>query len=67
MGGHVNTIRYLAPKLESLLHSSDNGGKTMIHWAAQYGHADVVRLVIDQFDLDPTVCDKVSAWTVGVL
>ena len=51
----------------SLLHSSSQTGKTMIHWAAQYGHADVVRLVIDQFKLDPTVCDKVSAWTVGVL
>ena len=61
MGGHVNTILYLAPKMESLLHSSDNDGKTMNHWAAQYGHADVVRLVIDQFMLDPTVCDKVSA------
>ena len=61
MGGHVNTILYLAPKMESLLHSSDNDGKTMIHWAAQYGHADVVRLVIDQFMLDPTASDKVSA------
>ena len=61
MGGHVNTITYLAPRMESLLHSSDITGKTMIHWAAQYGHADVVRLVIDQFKLDPTVCDEVSA------
>ena len=61
MGGHVNTIQYLAPKMESLLHSTTNGGRTMIHWAAQKGHADVVRLVIDQFKLDPTVCDEVSA------
>ena len=61
MGGHISTISYLAPKMESLLHSSDHNGYTMIHWAARCGHADVVRLVIDQFNLDPTVCDKVSA------
>ena len=60
MGGHVNTIRYLATRMESLLHSSDNDGQNMIHWAAKGGHADVVEFVIEEYHLDPTVRDKVS-------
>ena len=67
MGGHVNTIHYLAAKMGSLLHTFDDGGRTMIHYAAQEGHVNVVRLVIDQFKLDPTTPDEVSAGTVGVL
>ena len=60
MGGHVDTIHYLAPKMESLLHSSDNDGYTMIHWAAQEGHVNVVECVIEEYHLDPTTRDKVS-------
>ena len=60
MGGHVNTIHYLATKMESLLHSSDNDGQNMIHWAAMGGHADVVEFVIEEYHLDPTTRDKVS-------
>ena len=62
MGGHVNTIRYLAPNMESLLHSSDNDGYNMIHCAAQFGHADVVKFVIEEYKLDPTARDKVSVY-----
>ena len=58
-GGHVNTIEYLAPKMDSLLHETDITGSTMVHHAAHNGHADVVRLVIDDFHLDPTARDKV--------
>ena len=54
MGGHVSTIRYLAPKMESLLHSSGWFGYTMIHYAAQSGHAEAVQILIDEFKLDPT-------------
>ena len=62
MYGHVNTIHYLAPKMESLLHSTTNLGFTMIHWAAQEGHTEVVRLVLDEYHLDPTTRDKVSVY-----
>ena len=44
----------------SLLHSSNNDGYTMIHWAAWGGHDEVARLVLDEYDLDPTTRDKVS-------
>ena len=46
--------------MESLLHSSDNDGYTMVHWAAQYGHVDVIRLVLDEYHLDPAATDMVS-------
>ena len=62
MGGHVNVIRYLASKMESQLHSTGNTGYSMLHWAAQYGHADVIQLVIDEYELDPTACDAVSVY-----
>ena len=57
--GHVNTIDYLAPKMDSLLHETDNFGNTMVHHAALKGHTDVVRLVIDKLHLDPTARNKV--------
>ena len=62
MSGHVNMIRYLAPKMESLLHSSTYNGHNMIHWAAQGGHADVVECVIEEYHLDPTTRDMVSVY-----
>ena len=52
--------------MESLLHSSGNDGYTMIHCAAQYGHSEVVRLVLDEYNLDPTARDKVCTRSIGV-
>ena len=57
--GHVSTIRYLVPRIESLLHSTDTEGYTTVHWAAQQGHTEVVRVVVDDYNLDPTARDKV--------
>ncbi len=59
MGGHIKTIQYLAPKMASLLHSTDHQGYTVLHFAAEKGHAEVVRTLIKEYDLDPTVRDKV--------
>ena len=58
-GGHVSTIRSLAPKMEALLNSTDHKGFTMLHWAVQEGHAAAVQLVLKEYKLDPTACDKV--------
>ena len=59
-GGHIKTIQYLVPKMEALLHSTDHQGFTMLHWAAAEGHAEVVRVLLEEYKLDPTVRDKVS-------
>ena len=63
LGGHVSSIQYLAPKMESLLHSTDNLGFTMLHLAAQGGHAEVVQLLTDEYKLNPTACTKVCGQT----
>ena len=48
--------------MKSLLHSSTDRGRTIVHLAAQYGHVDVVELVIEEYHLDPSARDKVSAY-----
>lgn len=45
--------------MNSLLHSTDCNGYTMLHWAALSGHAEVAQFVIQEFQLDPTARDKV--------
>ena len=62
-GGHVSTIQYLATKMESLLHSTENSGYTMLHFAAQEGHAEVVQLLINEYKLNPTAHNKVCGKT----
>ena len=55
-------IKYLAPRMESMLHSTTDFGYNMVHWAAQEGHADVVKLVVEDYKLDPAARDKVSVY-----
>ena len=66
-GGHVNTIQYLAPKMESLLHSTDNLDFSMLHLAAQEGHAEVVQLLINDYNSDLTAHTKVCGQTCRCL
>ena len=58
-GGHVSTIRCLAPRMEALLNSTDREGYTMLHWAAQEGQTEVIRLALEEYHLDITAVDKV--------
>ena len=46
----------------SMLHSTDDLGYNMITWAAQERHADVVKLVVGHYKLDPAARDKVSVY-----
>ena len=48
--------------MESLLHSTDDHGNNMVNYAAERGHADVVKLVVDQYKLDPAARDVVSEY-----
>ena len=66
-GGHVSTIQYLVPKMESLLHNTQNLGFTMLHYAAHFGHAEVVRIAIDEYQLDPNARTKVCGQTCRCL
>ena len=48
--------------MESLLHETSKSGSNMLHFAAAKGHADVVRLVIDEYKLDSTARNMVSVY-----
>ena len=58
-GGHVSTIHYLVPKMESLLHSTDHHGNTVLHWAALKGHVNIVKLLLEEYNFDPITPEKV--------
>ena len=49
--------------MQSVLHSTNNLGFTMLHLAAQVGHAEVVQLLIDEYELNPTARTKVCGQT----
>ena len=49
--------------MQSLLHSTENLGFTMLHLAAKEGHAEVVQLLIDEYNLDLTARTKVCGQT----
>ena len=66
-GGHVSTIQYLAPKMQSLLHSTDNLGFTMLHCAAAEGKAEMVQHLINDYNLNPTARTKVCGQTCRYL
>ena len=61
-GGQVDVVRYLALKMESLLHKTDRDEYNMLHHAAQRGHADVVQLAVEEYNLDFTARDVVSVY-----
>ena len=65
-GGYISSIQYLAPKMQSLLHSTDNLEFTMLHFAAQEGHAEVVQFLIDEYELNPTAHSKVCGTDMQV-
>ena len=55
-------IKYLVPRMESLLHSTTDYGYNMVNCAAHEGHADMVKLVVGDYNLDPAARDKVSVY-----
>ena len=55
-------IRYLSPKMEALLHDTDQSGSNILHFAAQEGHTDVVQLAVEEYKIDTAICDKVSVY-----
>ena len=49
--------------MQSLLHDTEKLGLTLLHCAAQEGHAEVVQLLINDYKLDPTARGKVCGQT----
>ena len=55
--------------MEELLHSTTEIGSSLLHCAAQKGHVEVAKVLIDEYNAGLTARDKVSVCVIlqGVL
>ena len=58
-GGQLNMIKFLSPKFGTRAHDKDSYGYTVLHWAAQKGHCEVARYLIEELKMNPQERDKV--------
>ena len=58
-GGQLEVIKFLSPVFGARVHEKDSYGFTMLHWAAQEGHCEVARYLIEELKMDPQDKDKV--------
>ena len=58
-GGHLEVIKFLSPMFGARVHEKTENSYTMLHWAAQKGHCDVARYLIEELKMDPQDRDKV--------
>ena len=53
-------IQFLSPRFGAKVHDKDGDDWTMLHWAANKGHCDVARYVIEDLKLNPQDRTKVG-------
>ena len=58
-GGHLVMIKFLSQAFPAKVHERDSYGYTMLHWAAQMGHCEVARYLIEELMMDPQDRTKV--------
>ena len=58
-GGSLDVIKFLLPLFGARVNEKTNTSYTMLHWAAQKGHCQVARYLIDELQMDPQDRDKV--------
>ena len=58
-GGHLDVIKFLSPRFVVKVHDRTDGGYTMLHWAAQEGHSQVARYLVQELNMNPKDRDKV--------
>ena len=66
-GGHIEVIKFLLPLFGERVHEKDNNSYTMLHFAAQWGHFQVARYLIEEVQMDPQDRDKVCGFQGTVL
>ena len=57
--GHIEVIKFLLPLFGERVLQKTNLSCTMLHVAAQFGHCQVARYLIDEVHMDPQDRDKV--------
>ena len=58
-GGQLEVIKFLSPMFGARVHEKDSYGFTMLHLAAQMGHCEVARYLIEELKMNPQDRDKV--------
>ena len=58
-GGHLEMIKFLSQTFPTKVHERYSDGYTMLHWAAQKGHCEVARYLIEKVKMDPQDRTKV--------
>ena len=58
-GGHIEVVKFLLPLFGERAHEKANTSSTTLHWAAQCGHFQVARYLIEEVHMDPQDRDKV--------
>ena len=66
-GGHIEVIKFLLPLFGERVHEKDNNSSTMLHWAAEMGHCQVARYLIEELQMAPQDRDKVCGCQRAVL
>lgn len=61
-GGHLDVIKFLAPMFGARVHEKGEGCYTMLLWAAQKGHCDVARYLVEELKMDPQDKDEVCVY-----
>ena len=52
-GGQLEMIKFLSQTFATKVHERDSLGLTMLHSAAQNGHCEVARYLIEELKMDP--------------
>ncbi len=58
-GGSLDVIKFLLPLFGARVHEKGLNSYTMLHWAAQGGHCQVARYLIEEAHMNPQDSDKV--------
>ena len=59
-GGQLEVVKFLSPMFGARGHEkTTEGSYTMLHCAAQVGHCEVARYLIEELKMDPQDRDKV--------
>ena len=57
--GCLEMVKFISPLFGARVHKKDNIGRTSLHFAAQNGHCQVARYLIEELKFDPKDKDKV--------
>ena len=58
-GGHIEVIKFLLPLFGERVHEKTNDSYTMLHFAAEWGHYQLARYLIEEVHMNPQDRDKV--------